>query len=157
MQDRWLLLSLLCTDLPWSPRFNFWLIFFQSYMLPLFFSGVLSYLVRIKRRTSRHVTCKKDSFFSHFLPYVLTILTQMTLMGWCVVKSKLNIIILMYLSSPKPKSYAGQNSHNVWDNLIIYQVKEESHMQEGQLLLCYFFWLSLNEFLSQILMHSKTS
>ena len=27
---------------------NFWLTFFQSYMLPLFFSGLLSYLVGMK-------------------------------------------------------------------------------------------------------------
>ena len=44
-------------------------LFFQNYMLPLFFSGLLSYLVGIKRRTSRHVTCKRDN--SHFLCYVL--------------------------------------------------------------------------------------
>ena len=35
-------------------------IFFQSYMLPLFFSGLLSYLVGIKRRTRRHVVCKRQ-------------------------------------------------------------------------------------------------
>ena len=43
--------------------------FFQSCMLPLFFSGFLSYLVGIKRRTSRHVGCKKDN--SHFHCYIL--------------------------------------------------------------------------------------
>ena len=43
--------------------------FFQSYMLPLFFSGLLSYLVGMKRRISRHVTCKRDN--SHFPRYVL--------------------------------------------------------------------------------------
>ena len=37
--------------------------------LPLFFSGLLSYLVGMKRRTSRHVTYKTDN--SHFLCYVL--------------------------------------------------------------------------------------
>ena len=36
-------------------------------MLPLF-SGLLSYLVEMKRRTSRCFTCKRDS--SHFLPYL---------------------------------------------------------------------------------------
>ena len=51
------------------PRFNFWLTFFQSYMLPLFFIGLLSYLVGMKRRTSRRVVCKSDNF--HFLRYVL--------------------------------------------------------------------------------------
>ena len=39
---------------------------FQSCMLPLFFSGLLSYLIRIKKRTSRRVGCKRD-----FLCYVL--------------------------------------------------------------------------------------
>ena len=47
----------------------FWLTFFQSCMLPLFFSGLLSYLVGMKRRTRRCVTCKRDN--SHFLRYVL--------------------------------------------------------------------------------------
>ena len=42
--------------------------FFQSYMLPLFFGGLLSYLVRVKR-TNRHVTYKRDN--SYFLCYVL--------------------------------------------------------------------------------------
>ena len=34
-----------------SSRFTFWLTFFQSYMLPLFFNVLLSYLVGMKRRT----------------------------------------------------------------------------------------------------------
>ena len=51
------------------PRFTFWLIVFQSCMLPLFFSGLLSYLVGMKRRTSRCVMCKRDN--SHFVRYVL--------------------------------------------------------------------------------------
>ena len=50
------------------PRLAFWLTFFQSSMLLLFYSGLPSYLVGIKRRTSRHVTCKKVN--SHFLRYV---------------------------------------------------------------------------------------
>ena len=41
---------------------------FQRYMLPLFLVGMLSYLVGMKRRTSRRVTCKRDN--SHFLRYV---------------------------------------------------------------------------------------
>ena len=49
-------------------RFTFWLTFFQSDMLLLFFSGLFSYLVGMKR-TSRHVPCKKDN--SHFLHCVL--------------------------------------------------------------------------------------
>ena len=51
------------------PRFTFWLTFFQSYMLPLLFSGLLSYLVGMKRRTSRGGEFKKDN--SQFLRYVL--------------------------------------------------------------------------------------
>ena len=51
------------------PRCTFWLTFFQSCMVPLFFSGLLSYLVGMKRRTSRCVTCKRDN--SHFVRYVL--------------------------------------------------------------------------------------
>ena len=55
------------------PRFTlwltFWLNFFQSCMLPLFFSGLLLYLVGLKRRTSRCVTCNRDN--SHFVCYVL--------------------------------------------------------------------------------------
>ena len=49
------------------PRFTFWLTFFQSCitffqscLLPLFFSRLLSYLVGMKRTTSRCVTCKRD-------------------------------------------------------------------------------------------------
>ena len=51
------------------PRFTFWLTFSQSCMLPLFFIGLLSYLVGMKRRTSRCVICKRNN--SHFLRYVL--------------------------------------------------------------------------------------
>ena len=51
------------------PRFTVWLTVFQSCMLALFFSGLLSYLVGIKRRTSKCVTCKRDN--SHFVHYVL--------------------------------------------------------------------------------------
>ena len=51
------------------PRFTFWLTFFQSCMLPLFFSGLISYLVGMKRTTNRCVTCKRDN--SHFVRYVL--------------------------------------------------------------------------------------
>ena len=50
------------------PKFTFWLTFFQSYMLPLFFNGLLSYLVGMKRRTSKWFTCKRDnSYFLHYL------------------------------------------------------------------------------------------
>ena len=40
----------------------------QSYMLPLFFDGLHSYLVGMKRRTSRCFTCKRDN--SYFLRYL---------------------------------------------------------------------------------------
>ena len=43
-------------------------------MLPLFFSGLLSYLVGMKRRISRCVTCNRDN--SHFVCYVLISLTS---------------------------------------------------------------------------------
>ena len=42
---------------------------FQSYMLPLFLNGMLSYLIGIKLRISSHVFCKRDN--SVFLCYVL--------------------------------------------------------------------------------------
>ena len=54
---------------PRCPRFTFWLTVFQSCMLPLFFSRLLSYLVGMKRTTSRCATCKKDNY--HFVHYVL--------------------------------------------------------------------------------------
>ena len=57
------------------PRFTFWLTFFQSCMLPLFFSGLLSYLVGMKRWTSRCVTCKRDNY--HFVCYVLTFVSPL--------------------------------------------------------------------------------
>ena len=51
------------------PRFRtFWLTFFQSYLLLLFFSGLLSYLVKMKRRTSRHVHARETlTFFVMYL------------------------------------------------------------------------------------------
>ena len=63
------------------------LIFFVTYLSPLIFEvyllvnlfsklyvifilqWIVSYLIGIKRRTSRHVTCKRDK--SHFIHYVL--------------------------------------------------------------------------------------
>ena len=45
---------------PLKSSFTFWLTFFQSYRLPLFFNGLLSYLIGMKRRTSGHVTCKRN-------------------------------------------------------------------------------------------------
>ena len=50
-------------------KFTFWLTFFLRYMLPLFFSGLLLYLIEMKKRTRRHVACKRDNI--HFLRYVL--------------------------------------------------------------------------------------
>ena len=83
-------------------------------MLPLFYSGLLSYLVGMKRGTNRHVECMRDN--SHFV---------------------------MYLFPFKPKSCAGHSSYTVSDNLMIfgrnmYQVKKECSMQEGQHLLPYY-------------------
>ena len=48
---------------------------------------------------------------------------------------------LMYLSPLKPKSCAGYNFHAVRDNVIFDRdiSSQECRMQEGQLLLCYFF------------------
>ena len=47
---------------------NVFFFFFQNYMLPLFFNGLLSYLVGIKRRTSRSFKCKRDnSYLLHYL------------------------------------------------------------------------------------------
>ena len=59
----YVLISLDIRDLP------FWLTFYQSCMLPLFFSRLLLYLVGIKRRTGKRVGCKRDNY--HFLYYVL--------------------------------------------------------------------------------------
>ena len=62
------MLLLLFSGVGRRPRFTFWLpfwlTFFQSCMLPLFFSGLLSYLVGIKRRTSRRVGCKRQKQLS---------------------------------------------------------------------------------------------
>ena len=69
MQERRLLLCFLCTYLPCRPRFTYWLTFLQSYMSPLFLIGLLSYLIEIKMRISRHVLCKRDN--SNFLHYIL--------------------------------------------------------------------------------------
>ena len=59
---------LISPDVGHRPRLTFWLTFIQSDMLPLFFSGLLSYLVGMMRRTSGRDTCKKVN--SHFLRYV---------------------------------------------------------------------------------------
>ena len=85
-------------------------------MFGLFFSGLLSYLVGMKMRTSRG---------SHARDTTLT-------------------FFVIYLSPLKPKSCAGHNTHTVRDDLIIfgrdiYQVKQECHLQERQRLLCNFF------------------
>ena len=45
-------------------------------MLPLFFSGLFSYLVEMKRMISRCVTCKRDN--SYFVRYVLMYLSPLT-------------------------------------------------------------------------------
>ena len=46
------------------------LFFFQSYILSLFFSGLLSYLVGMQRRTSKHVACKRDNSLSPLCTYL---------------------------------------------------------------------------------------
>ena len=75
-----------------------------------------------------------------------------------------NSLFVIYLSPHplKPKTCEGYNSNIVWDNLIfggdIYQVKQKCHMQEGQLLLFFFFLvISPVLILNQILVHSITS
>ena len=67
MQERQLLLSTYLS--PLMSKVYLLVNLFQSYMLPLLLSGLLSYLVEKKRRTSRPVVCKRDN--SHFLRYVL--------------------------------------------------------------------------------------
>ena len=56
---------------PLTSKIYLWVTLFISklYMVPLFFSGLLSYLIGVKRRTSKHLACKRDN--SHFLCYVL--------------------------------------------------------------------------------------
>ena len=99
----------------WQPLL--WL--FSSYLLWMIFLSMWfeifwQYLVEAQIRTSRHIVFKSTLTFSPLL-YPLM-----------------------------PKSCAGHNSHTVWDNLImfgrdIYQAKKVCSMQEGQLLLCWFF------------------
>ena len=62
-----------------SARFTFWLTFFKSCILPLFFSGLLSYLVGMKRRTSRHVTYKSDDSSFPFM-YLSPLTSQVYLL-----------------------------------------------------------------------------
>ena len=59
-------------------------------MLPLFFSGLLSYLVGMKRRTSRCSTCKREN--SHFLCYLKKDLSVMPL-GVFLVRLKITDIL----------------------------------------------------------------
>ena len=55
---------------PWASSHVYLLVnLFSKLMLPLFFSRLLLYLVRMKRGTCVHVSCKRDN--SHFLSYVL--------------------------------------------------------------------------------------
>ena len=55
--------------LPLVNLFFFFFFFFLSYMLPLFFRALLSYLVGMKKRTSRRVACRGNN--SRGLCYVL--------------------------------------------------------------------------------------
>ena len=68
------------------PRSTVRLTFFQSYMLPLFFNGLFSYLVGMKRRTNRCFTCKRDNSYS------LRYLNKRAMMAPC--NAHLSIIVL---------------------------------------------------------------
>ena len=78
--------SPLCAYLPCCPRFTFWLTFFQSYMIPLFFSGLLSYLVGMKRRT-------RDNYY--FLYYILI---SLDVQGYLLVNRFEKVICCLYSS-----------------------------------------------------------
>ena len=69
LQESQLLLSPVLISPVVVPGLPFGYPLFQSDMLPVFFSGLLSYLVGMKRRISRCLACKRDN--SHFLHYVL--------------------------------------------------------------------------------------
>ena len=70
MQERQLSLSSFCiSPLQSSQVYILVNLFFKVIMLPLLFSGLLSYLVGMKRRTSGCVAGKRDN--SHFLHYIL--------------------------------------------------------------------------------------
>ena len=132
---RELSLFLLCTYLPWRPRFTFWLTFLQSYISLLFLIGLLSYLVELKMRTSRRVVCKRDNLpwhprFTFWLTFWLTFFQSCM---WPLLFSGLlsslvgtsrrvgckrdNSHIIMYWSPLKSKSCAGHNPYSVWDNI----------------------------------------
>ena len=49
-----------------SGRASFWLTIFSKLYVIFFFNGLLSYLVRIKTKTSKCVTCKRDNSFRCF-------------------------------------------------------------------------------------------
>ena len=89
------------------PRLTFWLTFFQSCMLPLFFSGLLSYLVGMERRTISCFPCKRDN--SHFLHYlknlsimplgIFLVLRREIIILWlpvcfCILKREVNSFLL---------------------------------------------------------------
>ena len=115
--------------------------FFQSYMSPLFFIGLLSYLVETKSRTSRHMVCKRDNshisimylstltskvyllvnlffqsdilplFFSGLLSYLVGIKKRTSRQVWS--RETTLAFFVMYLSPLKHKSCAGHNSNTV--------------------------------------------
>ena len=64
-------------------------------MLPLFFSGLLSYLVGMKTKTSRCVTCKRNN--SHFVRYVLISPNVRTIQVYLLVNpfSKLYVTFIL--------------------------------------------------------------
>ena len=75
------------------PRLTSWLTFFQSYMLPLFFSILLSYLVGMKRRTSRCFTCKRDD--SHFFHYLKNL---------SIMRLGIFLVIVLFFWEKTPKN-----------------------------------------------------
>ena len=104
-------------------------------MLLLFFSGLLSYLVGMKRRTSGCFTCKRDN--SHFLCYLKKKKTSMIPLGIFLVSSK-----IFSLSVPVATFYyyffswdltfhvncllVANSSHEV-SNLIFFQKEKKNN------------------------------
>ena len=59
--------------------FTFWLTFFQSCRLPLFFSGLLSYLVGMKRR-SVGVSHARETTHTSFIMYLSPLMSEVYLL-----------------------------------------------------------------------------
>ena len=107
------------------PRLTFWSTFFQSYMLPLFFNGLLSYLVEMKRMTRRcfHVQERQLSLSSLFKkPIHSAIRCFSCMIMYLCIKYKSKLIFLKHIKW-KPffvhtfdpmKLKKGHKSHNNW-------------------------------------------